>query len=457
MLASLEKRIGALEASVIIGGACLDSSPVGLYRADGNLDSCFIVSASGACKSESEPEIKIPVKLKSFLSPKRYKVAYGGRGSAKTRSIVSILVERSRCKFERILCCREIQKSIQASSYQEIIDEIERRGLDDEFKVLENSITHKKTSSTFSFEGLYRNQTKIKGYAGATIAWVEEAEAVSQKSWDYLSPTIRADGSEIWISFNPYQETDPTWVEHVKPFIGSMEDGVYVGDDYAVVDINYTDNPWFPDELERERIKMMERDYDRYKWIWLGQFFDRSESQVLAGKWSVKEFKAPNGFDDFLYGMDFGFSNDPSAVTRVWVHDECLYVDYEAGGVGIPLDDHGKLIEQIPGAAKNVIRCDNARPETINHLSRMGYRTESAPKWPGSVEDGVEFLRSFKHIYIHPRCERTIEEASLWSYKVNKLTDDVLPKLDDKNNHYWDSIRYALSPLIKSQPNWFWM
>lgn len=446
---ALSKRLEKIESQMAVSIGTALSSPIGICDLDARVTR--LVDINGEPHAANDAVVMIPQKMELALKPKRYKVFYGGRGSAKTRTVVSILIEKARTKFERILCCREIQKSIQDSSYQEIVDEISRRGLDEEFNILEKKITCYATGSTFSFEGLYRNQTKIKGYAGATIVWIEEAENISQKSWDYLTPTIRAAGSEIWVTFNPLQEDDPTWVEHVQPYLESMVDGIHESEHHIVIEMNYTDNPWFPDELEQERVKMMERDYDRYCWIWLGKFYDRSNAQVLAGKFTVKEFDIPDSYIEFYHGMDFGFSNDPSAVVQCFILDECLYITHEAGGVGIPLDDHGKLIDSIPGAKDYKIRCDCARPETVNHLQRMGYDTISAPKWAGSVEDGVEYLRSFKHIYIHPRCTETAKEAKLWSYKVDSRTDDVLPKLEDKNNHYWDAMRYALSPLIQQK------
>ena len=461
MLTSIAKRVENIEMMVAMSSPLKSSSAIGLCGLDQSIVGRYDIFGDEA---HGECEILIPEKMQSFLQSARYKIAYGGRGSSKTRTFVSLLVEKSRVSFERVLCCREIQKSIQDSSYQEIVDEIRRRGLDDEFRILEKKIINKATGTTFGFEGLYRNQTKIKGYAGATIVWVEEAENISQKSWDYLVATIRAKGSEIWVSFNPANEDDPTWVDHVEPSIISMVDGVSVTEKevivrgevtYAktiVIEMNYNDNPWFPVELEQERLKMMERDYDRYLWIWEGKFFDRSEAQVLAGKWQVKEFDKPDEINAY-HGMDFGFSNDPSAVVRCWIMGESLYIDYEAGGVGIPLDEHGILIDSIPGANSEVIRCDCARPETVNHLQRMGYRTESAPKWQGSVEDGIEHLRGYKKIYIHPRCKNIIEEATKYSYKVDSRTDDVLAKLEDKWNHYIDALRYALSPIIKQNKN----
>lgn len=159
----------------------------------------------------------IPAKLERLLYPKRFKFVYGGRGSGKTRTIITILTERARFRPDRFACFREIQQSIEDSSYQELVDEIARKGESAEFRVINNEITHKKTKAKFRFKGLYRNQTTVKGFAGITVGWVEEAENVSQTSWDILVPTIRAANSELWCSFNPNKETDPTWKNWIAP------------------------------------------------------------------------------------------------------------------------------------------------------------------------------------------------------------------------------------------------
>ena len=182
--ANLAKRLDTVERS--ISSATGKSKPfsVGLVLPSGKHVKTLTVNGPVVAANDCEPDFLIPYTLKCLLYPKRLKVIFGGRGSGKTRGVTAIMVEKARAKFERILCCREIQKSIEASSKQEIEDEIERRGLEDEFHITDKHITHLGNGSTFSFEGLYRNKTKIKGYAGATIVWVEEAEDVCKKSWD---------------------------------------------------------------------------------------------------------------------------------------------------------------------------------------------------------------------------------------------------------------------------------
>ena len=104
----------------------------------------------------------------------------------------------------------------------------------------------------------------------------------------------------------------------------------------------------------------------------------------------------------------------------------------------------------MPGAKEHVVRADSARPETISYLRRHGFsQIRGAVKWKESVKEGINWLRALQRIVIHERCTKTAEEARLWSYKVDKITSDVLPDVVDKHNHYWDSIRYALEPIIR--------
>ncbi len=134
---------------------------------------------------------------------------------------------------------------------------------------------------------------------------------------------------------------------------------------------------------------------------------------------------------------------------RCFIIDDELYIDYEAGGIQIELDHTYRLIDTIPNAKKYIIRADSARPESISFVRRQGYHIESVHKWSGSIEDGIEFIRSFRQINIHERCMETASEFVKYSYKVDKLTGDILPVIVDEHNHYVDALRYALQPMIK--------
>lgn len=385
-----------------------------------------------------ETTVQIPSKLLFLLNDKyRYKVAYGGRGAAKSYAFADACLVKALQSKIRILCARQIQSSIKDSVHKLLCDRISVLRLDKYFYITRDSIRCT-NGSEFIFKGIQSNVNEIKSMEGISICWVEEAQAVSEDSWQILIPTIRKEGSEIWVSFNPDREEDSTYQRFVvKP-----------PKDCKSVLINYMDNPWFPEVLRREMEYDREVDYGKYEHVWLGKTVINTEAQVYHDKFEVKDFETPEGIE-FFYGADWGFANDPTAITRCFIQDQCLYIDYEAGGVGIEFEELPALFDSIPDVRKWEIRADCARPETISYVKRQGFNIVACPKWKGSVEDGVEYIRSFRRIYVHPRCKRTYNEFKFYSYKTDKNTGQVLPIILDKDNHYMDSLRYGLNPYIQ--------
>jgi phage terminase large subunit len=194
-----------------------------------------------------QTELTIPEKLGPLFEPRRYKVLYGGRGSAKSWTVARILLAIGATRCVRVLCCREIQKSIAESVHQLLRDQIEKLGLGHHYTVTDKAITGA-NGTQFFFAGLKHNIDSIKSKEGIDLVWVEEAQTVSKRSWEKLIPTIRKPGSEIWVVFNPELDTDETW----KRFI------IQGADDPRVLKIlmNWRDNKWFTGELEEERIKL---------------------------------------------------------------------------------------------------------------------------------------------------------------------------------------------------------
>lgn len=373
--------------------------------------------------------------------PRRYKVYYGGRGSGKSWAIAeALIVMADMCKL-RILCCREIQKSIKDSSYQLLKDTAIRLGIANRFVFLETEIRHKKTGSKFIFTGLLRNEQTIKSKEGIDICWCEEAQTISETSWETLIPTIRKDGSEIWLSFNPLNADDPTTVR----FVENPPPEAYVRK------VNYDENPYFNDALRREMEWDKKNDFEKYLHIWEGYPRTFSDAQIFRGKFTVEPFddSLAEQADRLFYGADFGFAQDPSTLIRSFMLDRNLYIDYEAYGVGVEIDELPQLYRSVPGADKWPIKADSARPETISYLrNRCGFNISAAEKWQGSIEDGIAYLKSFEKIVIHPRCKHTADEFRLYSYKTDKTTNEVLPVILDKNNHCIDAIRYSLDGYI---------
>ena len=152
----------------------------------------------------------------------------------------------------------------------------------------------------------------------------------------------------------------------------------------------------------------------------------------------------------FYHGADWGFANDPTTLIRCFIDGKRLYIDREAWGIGVEIDNTPALFDTIDTARKWPIKADCARPETISYMRRQGFKVSAAKKWAGSIEDGIEFLKTFE-IIIHPRCQHTIDEFNHYSYKVDKQTGDILPQIVDANNHLCDSLRYSMDGLIKGK------
>jgi len=401
-------------------------------------------------------KVELPEKLVYLFSGKaRYRIAHGGRGSGKTRGFALMTAIRAYMFAEAgrsgvILCAREYMNSLEDSSMEEVKQAIRSvPWLDAYFDIGERYIRTKNRRVWYTFAGLRHNLDSIKSKARILIAWIDEAESVSENAYVKLLPTVREADSEIYISYNPEKDGSPTDQRFRKAPPPNSK----------IVELNYTDNPWFPPELEEERLNDRERmDDQTYAWIWDGAYRENSDAQILSGKYRVAEFEPASSWDGPYFGVDWGFSQDPTAGVKCWVHDQRLWIEYEAGKIGLENDDIADyLIARLPGIERHAVRADSARPETISHVKSKGRdgkranlpRLVGVEKWKGSVEDGIAHLRSYKEIIIHPRCAATLREARLYSYKVDRLSGDVLTDIVDANNHYIDATRYALGPLIK--------
>lgn len=389
------------------------------------------------------PEISLPESFQALFQPARYKIYYGGRGGAKSWSFARGLVALAYTKPIRILCTREFQNSISDSVHRLLQDQITALELNPWFTITQTSITSH-VGAQFIFKGLQRSIQEIKSTEGIDICWVEEAQTISENSWEILIPTVREEGSEIWISFNPQDELDPTYQRFV----------VNTPPDSVLRKVNWSENPHFPEVLNREREYMLKIDPEAYQHVWEGFCRRISDAVIFRGRFEIDRFGDPPEGTRLYYGIDFGFSQDPMALVRCWMRDNKLYIDHEAYGIGVELDDIVEFINRVPGASKWPIKGDSSRPETISHARRRGFNMTSAQKWKGSVEDGIAVMKGFEKIIIHERCHRTAEEFRLYSYQVDKQTNDILPKIDDKWNHCIDAIRYSLDGYIK-RPSFF--
>jgi phage terminase large subunit len=383
-------------------------------------------------------EIPTARAFKPLLEPSRYKGAYGGRGSGKSHFFAELLVEQCVLKpGTRVACVREVQRSLKNSVKLLVEDKIRTLGVKG-FDILDAEI-RTPGGGVVIFQGMQNHTAdSIKSLEGFDIAWCEEAQSLSQRSLDLLRPTIRKPGSELWFSWNPNKPTDP---------VDTLLRGEDAPTDAIVVEANYSDNPWLPEELRVDLEDDRRRDPDKFLHVWGGHYSLNSEARVFRN-WKIEEFTAPAD-SVHRFGADWGFATDPTALVRCHIDGRNLYVDHEAVEVGCEIDHTPALFDKIDGARKWIIRADSARPETVSYMRRKGFRITSALKGPGSLEDGVQFLKSFD-IIVHPRCKRVAEELTLYSYKTDPQTNEVLPVLEDKNNHTIDALRYALEELRRS-------
>lgn len=392
--------------------------------------------------------IKLPQKMAAnFAKPARYRVFHGGRGSGKTRgaavmSAVYVMRLAMAGKQGVWLCAREHLNSLEESSLEEIKGAIRSDpALEAFFEIGEKYVRTRCKRIAFVFSGLRHNLDSIKSKARILGAWIEEAENVSEAAWQKLLPTIRDDGAEIWLTYNP---ESPDSATH-RRFVQNPPN------DCIVTELNWYDNPWFPAILNEQRLHDRQVRGDIYDHVWEGKFLTLTDAQVFAGKIDVREFDPQPNWDGPYFGGDFGFSQDPVAAVEVWICGDEVFIRREAFKVGLELDDTANFVTaRIPDFAKRASRWDNSRPESISHLRRHGLPLAVAcDKWKGSVEDGIGYLRSFRRIVIHTDCENMQRESRLYSYKTDRLSGDVTTDILDAHNHGWDAVRYALGPMIK--------
>lgn len=335
----------------------------------------------------------------------------------------------------RAACVREVQKSLKHSVKLLVEDKIRTLGVSDQFEILEAEI-RTPGGGIIIFQGMQNHTAdSIKSLEGFDIAWVEEAQSLSQRSLDLLRPTFRKAGSELWFSWNPSKPTDPVDV---------LLRGEQPPTNAAVVKVNYSDNPYLPAELMADMEDDKRRDFDKYLHVWCGEYLRNSSARVFRN-WSSYEFDTP-GDAHLRFGADWGFASDPTVLVRCWIKDRTLFVDREAWSLNCEIDQTPELFDRVAGSRDWLITADSARPETVSYMRRHGFKIVSAVKGPGSLEDGIQFLKSYD-IVVHPRCKHVIDELTHYSYKVDPLTEEVLPLLEDKNNHTIDALRYALEAL----------
>ncbi len=390
-----------------------------------------------------ELDIETPRWAEDLLDPMaRHLAAWGGRGSGKSHFYAELLVEEHVADPNQAsVCLREVQKSIKMSVKRLIEQKIKKLNVGYYFDVQDSIIKSRNGDGLILFQGMQNHTAdSIKSLEDFKRAWFEEAQNASQRSVDLLRPTIRSEGSQMWWSWNPGKPTDPV-------------DKMFRGEDILpprtkIVRANYMDNPWFPQVLREEMEYDKRRDPDKYAWIWLGEYEKRSKARVFSN-WRVEEFETDRSAL-LRFGADWGFSIDPSVLVRGYVVGRTLYIEYEAYQVGCEIIDLPELFLEVPDVERWPVVADSSRPETISHMKKHGIpKIRRSVKGPGSIQEGIEWLKTYD-IVVHPRCVHVIDELSTYSYKVDDVTQEVLPELADKDNHVIDALRYMIEALWRA-------
>lgn len=371
--------------------------------------------------------VEVPRKLKPLLAPKRYKGAYGGRGGAKSHFFAEQLLIQGYCKPTRIVCIREIQASIKDSVKQLISDKITKLGLDWFYTVLETEIRGK-NGSLIVFKGMQSfNAQNIKSLEGYDIAWIEEAQTLSQNSLDLLRPTIRKDGSELWFSWNPQYKTDPVDVFFRKN----------PSDECISVHVNYSDNPWFPEVLRRDMEADYRNDEDKAEHVW-GGGYGAAEGAILAklinqairtGRVNETCAYDPNGSPIHI-SSDIGFRDTASWWFWQPVVGGFKIVDYLDGN-GMDADDWIEVLKERIGQKKigKIWLPHDARAKTFQSKHSVverfisAFGTDKVGIVPQSKkQDQINAARA-----IIPRCEfnvdlceRGLDGLTEWQYEWNE-------------------------------------
>lgn len=379
----------------------------------------------------------IPSKFRRFfMEAAPYKVAYGGRGSGKSYQFAIMAVLAMMQRRVRILCVREFQNSLSDSVHATLVEIIEGLGLAAYFTITDNSIKSR-TGSECVFKGIRKDPGGIKSFHGADICWVEEAQSVTEKSWDMLLPTIRKEGAEIWVTFNPDAVDDPTY----RRWVLSPPPG-------AIVEkINFTDNRHCSQLLKDQAEHCRRTDYDKFMHVWEGHPKSASDAQIFKGKFISEGFETPS--DALLmFGVDWGYDPDPSAGVRCFIKDRKLFIDYEVYRCKVEIIDMPGFLGGLPDIARWPAYADTSANAIISHCQRHGLpKMLPVRKGSGSIEEGISFIKGFDKVVIHPRCKNVYDEFKLYSNKVDGR-GSPLPEPEDKHNHAIDALRYALSPHI---------
>lgn len=387
-----------------------------------------------------------PEKLECLFQPSRYKVLYGGRGGAKSWGVARALLIMGAQRKLRIACGREIQKSISDSVHQLLKEQIDDLGLASQYRVLETYIEGI-NGTLITFHGLKHNVVSLKSIEGIDIFWAEEAQTISKNSWNTLIPTIRKEGSEIWITFNPELDTDETY----RRFVQNPPTGA------VVTKINYRDNPWFSGVLEQERLDCLARSKDDHDHVWEGQ-----TKKVLEGAIFANELRDTYANDrvmrvpyDMAHPVQTVWDLGRADMTAIWfvqmIGLEFRLIDYYQNR-GHALPHYIKVLKEKPYSYGAFWLPHDAQNEqlvaerTIEQQVRTAFANSPVNIVPKtSVVGRIDAARTIfnRCVFDASSCSEGLNVLARWKYKVNQDTGQWSKEPDhDDYSHGGDAFTY---------------
>lgn len=382
----------------------------------------------------NETIVEIPIEFKRlFDTDWREAAIYGGRNSLKSHTVARYLLIRARQKKTRVGCFREFQNSMTESSHQLLSDLIKKYKLND-FEVTNNSIINKVTGSDFLFKGLWNNEQTIKSIEGIDIAWVEEAQTVSNSSIEVLTPTVRNPGSQIIYTYNRLLEDDPV---HQRLVVEGRPNTLIINVNYDTA-LKYG---WMPDVLKLEMEDDRERRPSLYKQKWLGE--PTSSERKIYKDWAFVE-DLPHEARLERYGIDFGYTNDPTAIVAIYYYNGGYILKEIAHQKGLSNKQIADILKNHPLA---LVVADSAEPKSIAEISSYGIMIVGAEKGKDSVSHGIAVVQA-QRISVLKSSLNVVKAYKNYLWKLDRL-DKVINEPDHLWSDAMDAVRYGLCSLVK--------
>ena len=381
-------------------------------------------------------EMIIPIEFKRlFDTDWREAAVYGGRYSLKSHTVARVLLIRARQKKTRVACFREFQNSIADSSYQLLVELIKEYNLGD-FQITNNSIINTINGSDFIFKGLWNNEQSIKSIEGIDIAWVEEAQTVSEKSLEVLTPTVRKNNSQIIYTYNRLLEEDPV---HKRLVLEGRPNTLIINVNYDIA-IKYGMMPEVI-RLEMEDDKKKRPGLYRHKWLGEPHNIERK----IYKDWQIID-EIPHEARLERYGLDFGYSNDPTVIVAIYKYNGGFIFDEICYQKGLSNKQIADILNNSP---KALVVADSAEPKSIDELKLYGVNVLPSLKGQGSVNKGIQFIQD-QRISITKRSVNGLKEYRNYLWKVDK-EGRIINTPEDIFNHFMDAVRYGLDSYINIQ------